>query len=559
MKKIIAIVCTLMLLVTTGAIAENDEPVVLKVYYSSPNPYPNWSWGEDPVSTWITIQTGIALDITFSSTDDNQQFYTMLASDEIAKYDLLMLSKYESQLVENGYVLALNKLADEYCPQWYDVVSELERDIHAIDGNIYYTTYGFSDPQRLSSLPAAHKAMSMWYNYIAMDKLGYDATRIETLEDVEVIAKRLRDEVGINYPIYLVSGFGATSVLDFAQVLSTSSFAAPGVVYPQSDGTVTYNVKSTEYKAALEWLNKMYKEGLVRADQFTYTTSINDENVKNIAQKADVGFVLGHFYVLNQHRPEGNGGGVHGNGEMGMLQFAGQTPLADGVSADDIVLSDFLQTNIGSPRYYVLDRTQHPAECIKFITFMFSDECQRTNMYGLEGQAYTMEYSSLFGIEIMTPTEEAAADKIMLSGEDYMMKYGALVPWQNEFRSAYGQNWASLPQIIVEEDGMKKQYGEMTMVVGNLYGTSFMTGLQTLNLTNTDDVVLRNNVEEAWENNLFQCVIADDFEAAYKTMIDEMEYVGLAKLEKILTERYWYYDEIFHEVRNEKWHKACGR
>ena len=250
---------------------------------------------------------------------------------------------------------------------------------------------------------------------------------------------------------------------------------------------------------------------------------------------------------------------MHGNGEMGMLQFAGQTPLADGVSADDIVLSDFLQTNIGSPRYYVLDRTQHPAECIKFITFMFSDECQRTNMYGLEGQAYTMEYSSLFGIEIMPPTEEAAADKIMLSGEDYMMKYGALVPWQNEFRSAYGQNWASLPQIIVEEDGMKKQYGEMTMVVGNLYGTSFMTGLQTLNLTNTDDVVLRNNVEEAWENNLFQCVIADDFEAAYKTMIDEMEYVGLAKLEKILTERYWYYDEIFHEVRNEKWHKACGR
>lgn len=454
--------------------------------------------------------------------------------------------------------LALTDLADEYCPEYYDVISAEELAIHSIDGKMYYTTRDYANPEQLESLPGASKAFSMFYNYQVMDELGVDPATIITLADVEEIAKRMRDELGITYPIYL-NTYGPTNNIDYLQILSGSSFAAPGVVYPQADGTVTYNVKSEEYKAAAAWLNQMYKEGLIKADNFTHTTSINDETVKNIAQSGDLGFVLGHMWVINQHRPEGNGGGIHGNGEMGLLQFAGQTPLAEGVSIEDIQCSDQNLSNIGAAAWYVLDRTEHPAECIRFITFMFTEESQRNDMYGLEGLGYTIEYNEMFDREMMTPTSEYTADATQLSAEDLRMKYGNLIPWKTTFRTSYGQNWASVPQIVIEENGVKKQYGEMLINIGELYGSPFKTGNLTMNLTDTDQLLLKTNVEEAWSNNIALCVLADDFEAAYDKMLADMETVGLSELEEIYTERYWQYDDMLQETRNDKWNDAAAR
>ena len=560
MKKFWTILCAFALILACPAFAEDaaSDVVTLKVFYSAPNEYESWSWGADPVSRWVTEQTGIALDITFASTADHQEFYTLLASDMISEYDMLYLGRYEPTLVDEGYVLALTDLADEYCPEYYDVISAEELAIHSIDGKMYYTTRDYANPEQLESLPGASKAFSMFYNYQVMDELGVDPATIITLADVEEIAKRMRDELGITYPIYL-NTLGITNNIDYLQILSGSSFAAPGVVYPQADGTVTYNVKSEEYKAAAAWLNQMYKEGLIKADNFTHTTSINDETVKNIAQSGDLGFVLGHMWVINQHRPEGNGGGIHGNGEMGLLQFAGQTPLAEGVSIEDIQCSDQNLSNIGAAAWYVLDRTEHPAECIRFITFMFTEESQRNDMYGLEGLGYTIEYNEMFDREMMTPTPEYTADATQLSAEDLRMKYGNLIPWKTTFRTSYGQNWASVPQIVIEENGVKKQYGEMLINIGELYGSPFKTGNLTMNLTDTDQLLLKTNVEEAWSNNIALCVLADDFEAAYDKMLADMETVGLSELEEIYTERYWQYDDMLQETRNDKWNDAAAR
>ncbi|MGI6634630.1 MAG: extracellular solute-binding protein [Christensenellales bacterium] len=553
----LGLVC-MMVLGQAAAEPQSKDVVTLKLFYSAPNEYENWKWGMDPVSKWVTEKTGIALDITFASTSDHQEFYTLLASDMISQYDLLFLGKYEPKLVEDGYVLSLTDLADKYCPEYYDVVSKEELSVHSINGKMYYTTTNYADSAKLANLPGARKAFSMFYNYQVIDKLGVDPASIKTLKDVEEIALRMRDELKIGYPIYLNS-YGVTNTIDYVQILSASSFGAPGVVYPQADGTVTFNVKSEEYKAALKWLNAMYKKELIKPENFTFTNSINDEAVKNIAQKGDVGFVWGHMWHINQHRPEGNGGGIHGNGEMGLLQFAGQTPLAEGVSIEDIKVSDQNLSQIGGPAYYVLDRTNHPEECIQFITFLLSDECQRTNMYGLEGVSYTIAYNELFGMEMMTPTKEYAEAQTILTNEEVRIKYGSILPWQNSFRSSYGQNWASVPQIIVEEDGVKKQFGEMLIVIGNLYGSPFKTGNLTLNFTDPDELLLRNNVLEAWSNNVDLCVLAEDFDAAYEKMISDMNTVGLGQLEAKMTERYWGYYEMLKESRNEKWDLAVNK
>ena len=99
----------------------------------------------------------------------------------------------------------------------------------------------------------------------------------------------------------------------------------------------------------------------------------------------------------------------------------------------------------------------------------------------------------------------------------------------------------------------------MLIVIGNLYGSPFKTGNLTLNFTDPDELLLRNNVLEAWSNNVDLCVLAEDFDAAYEKMISDMNTVGLGQLEAKMTERYWGYYEMLKESRNEKWDLAVNK
>ena len=122
--------------------------------------------------------------------------------------------------------------------------------------------------------------------------------------------------------------------------------------------------------------------------------------------------------------------------------------------------------------------------------------------------------------------------------------------------------WDRPSKVITDENGNEKVIGDYDCNLGVLYAHPFKTGNLTLNLTDTDQKALLENLKKVWSGNLPDIVMAKDdaaFEAAYEKLNSEMEKAGMADMEKILTERYWQYADQLHEDYNKKWDEAAKR
>lgn len=546
MKKVVSLLLALMLLLgVVPVLAESgEEPIVLKVFYSAVDPYNGkWQWGSDPVTKYITERTGITLDITFAKSNDHQEFYGMLASDTL-DYDLLYLGKLEPALIDEEYALPLNKLADEYFPEFYDYLPTGYAAIHAYDdGNIYYYAKSYADTERLATIPGGVKGWtSFTHNRVVREKLGNPS--FDTLDDVKAAAI-LAKENGVEYPVFLTLNDTVYGNLNPIQIINTC-FNGPGFVYPQENGVVTFNIKSDEYKKAARWINSLYREGLIQPDNFTFTWGANDENVKEIAQSNNAFIILGQDGKMNQH--------LTGN-TIDPIYIQTDVATAEGISRDEIVMDNAAGSNIGTPAWYILDSTKNPAAAIKFVSMMWAEDIDAIKQFGIEGLNYTYDYT-LSPDGVMITNEEMAEDlKVMESG-DFQTKWGYTNSVIQSWSTRYSIQYTNRAHFSVEENGQTVHYGDRCIELFPKYCTAFKTGNLTIKFTDADDVLLLNNVLDAWFNDIPNIILAEDdaaFEAAFQQTIDDMERVGLAKLEEKMTEKYTFYVTSLGEVRNARW------
>jgi len=106
--------------------------------------YVNYSWyttpwGENVVSQAITEATGVNINFITPIGSENEKFNAMIASDSLP--DIITLGWWENQLDEmiaKDMVYALNELADEYDPYFWQVADKEIVNWYTLeDGNIY--------------------------------------------------------------------------------------------------------------------------------------------------------------------------------------------------------------------------------------------------------------------------------------------------------------------------------------------------------------------------------------------------------------------------------------
>lgn len=546
MKKLVSLMLALALLMgIVPCFAEAaDEPIVLKVFFSSVDPFDGkWQWGSDPVSSYITEQTGITLDITFAKSNDHQEFYAMMAADEL-DYDLLYLGKLEPALIDEEYALPLNKLADEYYPEFYDLLPTGYAAIHAYsDGNIYYYANKYADTERLATIPGGVKGWtSFTHNRVLREKLGNPS--LDTLDDVKAAAIMAK-EAGCEYPVFLTLNDKVYGNLNPIEIVNTC-FNGPGFVFPQENGVVSFNIKSEEYKKAAYWVNSLYREGLIQPDNFTFTWGANDENVKEIAQSGNALIVLGQDGKMNQH--------ITGFAEFPMY-IQTDVATAEGISRDEIVMDNAAGSNIGTAAWYILDSTTNPEAAIKFVSSMWREDIDAIKQFGIEGLNYTFDYTySEDGVPVSNP--EMVEDLKNMDSGDFQTKWGYTNSVIQSWSNRYSIQYTNRAHFSVEENGETVHYGDMCIQLFPKYCSDFKTGNLTVNFTDADDVLLLNNVLAAWEEGIPNIILAEDdaaFEAAFNGTIENMEKVGLGQLEEKMTERYTQYVNALGETRNARW------
>lgn len=98
-----------------------------------------YTWGESVVSKNITEKTGVNVTITTPTDDVSTELSLYMVSGDLP--DIITLGNWEScytSLYEQGYVYALNELADQYDPYFYNVVDGDVIKWHTKDdGNVY--------------------------------------------------------------------------------------------------------------------------------------------------------------------------------------------------------------------------------------------------------------------------------------------------------------------------------------------------------------------------------------------------------------------------------------
>lgn len=318
--------------------------------------------------------------ITLGSGDLPDAFYA-------ANIPVADIQKYGEQ----GVFIPLNDLIEKYAPNLNAILDEhpdIRKGLTFPDGNIYSVPTIYS-PDFLSLLIGAKP----WINKEWLDKLGMDNP--ETTDELYEVLKAFKtndlngsgknDEIPLGSVaemsriIHWISGaFGVQNKGQLHTLIDEDPDTEELRFFPIDDN----------YRDMLEYLNKLYSEGLI--EETIYSIDV-DQFLANAAEE-----LYGAIQFYNPIELFGEDIGskyVVGNaleGPNGYKQYTGVTsPLRS--------LGNFLITK----------ENEYPAEFIRWIDYFYSEEGMLMFFMGIEGETYEMTDD---GPELMDHITNSAED-----------------------------------------------------------------------------------------------------------------------------------------------------
>ena len=263
MKKFLSLFLALILLlaaVPMGALAEEDV-VTLTLLSSGNRPQNEFT---DETWQYIKDNLGIDLQITQAPENFNQQLALMVSGGDIPDIIWMDYDPYVTYAQE-GLFADITDLVGNY-PELMEYVDtngmgQYCWDRMTIDGAIYGVPTRSVNPTMYTAAIRQdwldNKGLAVPTN---LDELT-EVLRVFTEEDPD--GNGMNDTYGVcctglDYMSVLFGAFGATSMMDY---------------FLNEDGTVTTNVISDEYKAALKYIKDIYAKGYMDPETFTQSNS----------------------------------------------------------------------------------------------------------------------------------------------------------------------------------------------------------------------------------------------------------------------------------------------
>jgi len=276
MKKIVALLLAVMMLIGGAAFAEDEKVTLTAFQYSLENQNVDfnnlWYFKE------IEAITGVHVDFTvIKDADWDTQLNLMFASNEMPDMILGNTIDVEEYGVTQKLILPLDEyLTEEIMPNYVPRLSMNNSgdSIPASDGQSYYI--GYLVAQNVNHEPT-------WYiNTVLLEELGLDVP--ETIEEYTDVLRAFKD-AGIKYPY-------SASFSDFGPEHLWAQFASFGVPVNMhlfaninADETVTFVGDLPGFREAVEWLHLLYEEGLMDPESLTQDSNLwaNKVNAGEVA------------------------------------------------------------------------------------------------------------------------------------------------------------------------------------------------------------------------------------------------------------------------------------
>ncbi|GGD89773.1 hypothetical protein [Paenibacillus nasutitermitis] len=503
---------------TSETVGSSSQPIDENVTWDSPNlswkkdttptsmtaymDYTWWpmdSWGNDEVSQEITKRTGMTLDITKAS--DENQLQVMIASNELPCLVYTANPAFEKYFEDPKVSFAYDELIEKYAPEFMQLLDPEQVFLNTSeDGHFYrirshYTSEAeFNDPK---NVPGPGMA-TLHFRQDIYNELGNPP--MKTLDDIINVFKMVKEKYPDMIP-YLPNWIPFMEYMGFQST-------------PKSIGDkVTIGLAEPGAVAYYEYMNELYRNGLIpkeymsyKYEQFlevvrsgkvfaaSYNASFSDEQNKFF----DTNNIKGKWTPLNTPPTV--------NGEMKMKR---------------IVPSG------GWSNLYITKSCPDPARAIKYFEFLKSPEGDSLAQWGIEGVHYTLTEDGL-----LKRPESFQQKTIQQAGVG--PNYGL---W-NFGASGYREG-------IVNASIANSDPKYATSVTFLKAMKPYISQDMFINFTNpksgSDEGVIQTKINQIilrYEPKMITAKTKEQVDEVYNEMLEDMKKTGLPKLEEYMTAEY---------------------
>lgn len=339
------------------------EPITVKFFapkrFASQNLNDIMLWNEYEKMTNINVEWNDVIreqlvekkNIILASGDYPDVFYgSRFTSSDLQKYG------------QQGVFVKLNDLIENHAPNIKRILDqnpEIKKAMTMPDGNIYAIPT-ITDP----SFTAMRSGTFMWYKQEWLDKLGVSMPK--TTEELYNFLKQVKEKDPNAVPI---GGSGIDTLISHIKGswgLGNRGASHPNVDVDPKTGELRFIPVAPEYKEMLQYIQKLYSEGLLYKDTFSANT---DQAIAN--------GIEGKYVVHPGYNPEAM---FKQKGYIGGLTLTG--PHGDQLYAN-------VGATVGSSGQFVItSNNKYPEATMRWVDYLYSDEGAKMFFMGFENVTY---------------------------------------------------------------------------------------------------------------------------------------------------------------------------
>jgi len=476
-----------------------DEDTVTLDWYINYSWF-NTGWGSNIVSRTITENTGVNINFITPQGNEEEKLNAIIESGSMP--DLITLGWWEPQvneLIQKDMVYAINELADEYDPYFYQVSDEQAVSWYTQnDGNIYGYPSSSVTPEDVENNDNIGSNQTFLVRKDIYEAIGSpDMTTIEGFENAVKKAKEMFPQVDgkplIPIGAHLFDDSGNVSFDQYIQNFLAVPYEKDGQLYDRNT--------DSEYLQWLKMFRRLNEEGYLATDVFIDQRTQMEEKIAEGR----------YFCMLYQYTDMADQQKILYSKNPNSIYIAVDGPKNK--NGDDHVLPT--NTASGWTVTMISKDCKDPGKAIQFIDYLISEEGQKLVYLGVEGITYDMvDGKPVIKSEVLKllNTDRKSYDQIYGADDAYWM----------------------LQDNVMQLKWKTNNVSPTTQLEEWTYQYARYTGQYDVILpADTEDAYIDSQVKALWADTLQQLLLAESDEEfdrileEYKSARVELGYDGL--------------------------------
>lgn len=467
----------------------------------------NWyarTWGESTVSQYITEKTGVSIEFVVPSGDPNEALTLMMVGGGELP-DILSVGFWETnykKLQEEGFVYALDDLAEQYDPYFFKAVDPALLNWNRLeDGNVYVLPNEAYTQKGMEETGATNANQTFLVRKDLYEDMGSPDMRtpegfIAALQLLQDEYSTYKDQEIIPFYAQAASANGCYGLEEFLQNLLAIPYEVDGKIYDR--------YTDAEYIRWLKAIREAVSKGLITMDFYVDTADQVNEKYNNAS----------YFCMLSEWTAMAAANTFLYNNNPDAVYIAVDGPSNSNLDPAAI----FPGSMTGWLPVMISKDCSDPERAIKFLTYWASEEGQKDFFLGEKG----VTWDTIDGkdqilpeiLEILNTDPDKFENEIGATDTYWMLRDPCMVAqWRPEKIEPIAQNqeWAN-----AHADYSGGMYKLLTPEA------------------DSEEGIINAQITSAWGQTLPMLINAqteEEFDALWNDFIEQRESLGFDKLE----------------------------